>query len=343
MELLNLIGKEIDLTVYLLDLKNEKRGSEWYSYKKDNSYKLKIINNDFYKDIKKEIDNYDILINSIYATKHGIYALNLFKKHNKTCLLQADGGIPKDRGFIVNNLMSYVMKKFDYYLSSSEITDEYFIYYGVDKDKIRHYRFSSLTEKDIDNNRRMSLEKEKYKKELNIKNKAILSVGQPIHRKGFDILVKVFERLKREDNYLSLYIVGGNGPKEVIDYIEANRIKDIHFVESIPKNELSKYYAASDVFVLCTREDIWGLVINEALSFGLPVITSKYCVAGRHFNNKYGVVDICDNSVDEYVSFVKERLNFNLQNKDAAYKSIKDYTIENNAKDIIEIINKIYD
>ena len=37
---------------------------------------------------------------------------------------------------------------------------------------------------------------------------------------------------------------------------------------------------ASDLFVLPTREDIWGLVINEAMSFGLPIITTRKCIAG---------------------------------------------------------------
>ena len=46
------------------------------------------------------------------------------------------------------------------------------------------------------------------------------------------------------------------------------------------KPELATYYQAADLFVFPTREDIWGLVINEALSFGLPVITTRKCVAG---------------------------------------------------------------
>ena len=39
-------------------------------------------------------------------------------------------------------------------------------------------------------------------------------------------------------------------------------------------NEIWKYYYASDIFVLPTYDDPWGLVINEALACGLPVITT---------------------------------------------------------------------
>ena len=43
---------------------------------------------------------------------------------------------------------------------------------------------------------------------------------------------------------------------------------------------LNDYYAAADVFVLPTREDVWGLVVNEAMARGVPVITTNGCVAG---------------------------------------------------------------
>ena len=40
------------------------------------------------------------------------------------------------------------------------------------------------------------------------------------------------------------------------------------------------YYKAADLFVFPTREDIWGLVVNEAMANGLPIITTNKCVAG---------------------------------------------------------------
>ena len=47
------------------------------------------------------------------------------------------------------------------------------------------------------------------------------------------------------------------------------------------KEVLFTFYKASDLFVFPTREDIWGLVINEAMACGLPVISSDMCVAAN--------------------------------------------------------------
>lgn len=48
----------------------------------------------------------------------------------------------------------------------------------------------------------------------------------------------------------------------------------------IDHENLSEYLLASDLFVHPTRKDTYGLVINEAMAHGLPVITTERCVAG---------------------------------------------------------------
>jgi glycosyltransferase involved in cell wall biosynthesis len=56
---------------------------------------------------------------------------------------------------------------------------------------------------------------------------------------------------------------------------------NVVFIGHKSKEELRGYYRAADVFVLMTRGDAWGLVVNEAMSCGLPVITTDKCVAGH--------------------------------------------------------------
>lgn len=105
--------------------------------------------------------------------------------------------------------------------------------------------------------------------------KIVLSVGQFIPRKGFDVLLKAAAGLPADTG---VYIVGGE-PTEAYRTL-AKGLDHVHFCGFRKKEALAEYYRAADLFVLPTREDIWGLVINEAMSCGLPVITTDNCVAG---------------------------------------------------------------
>ena len=79
---------------------------------------------------------------------------------------------------------------------------------------------------------------------------------------------------------VGIYIVGGEPTEEYLQMRASLGLGNVHFVGFQKKEALSRYYRAADLFVLPTREDIWGLVINEAMAYGLPVITTDRCVAG---------------------------------------------------------------
>ncbi|PWL57990.1 MAG: hypothetical protein DBY37_11925 [Desulfovibrionaceae bacterium] len=95
--------------------------------------------------------------------------------------------------------------------------------------------------------------------------------------KGFDIVLKAAEKIGKSVDF---YIIGGEPSAENKKYKEAHNLSNVHFVDFLGKDELREYYNAADLFVLMTRGDTWGLVINEAMANGLPVITTKRCVAG---------------------------------------------------------------
>ena len=332
------MAKSIELCVVLDDAREENRNDEWKIIESD-SFNLYVIDNNYRNRIRQIAHEYDILIDGMYLSKYGYIAVSEFKKQNKKTVMAADGGIAKNRGFLINEMMSYLMNRHDYFLSSSKITDRYFNYYGVDSAKISHYRFTSLSENDIRYNRQISANKNELRKKLGIDDKfSIISVGQPIDRKGFDILVKAYGQsgLKDEAN---LYIVGGKAQSKVQKIVDEQNLTNVHFIDLIGSKELSEYYGACDLFVLCTREDIWGLVIEEAMSYGLPVISSDKCVAGLHFNQLDSSVIICES---ENVQAFAEQILKVYQNKDdlkelskRSFDTVEGYTIENSSRDII--------
>ena len=101
----------------------------------------------------------------------------------------------------------------------------------------------------------------------------------------------------------------------------------------------------SDLFILPTRYDIWGLVVNEALSQGLPVITTTTCGAGLALiRNAYNGFII----PPDKPSAISDLINNSLTNHETLFEmsknslsSTREYTIENMARTYIDAL-KIY-
>ena len=102
---------------------------------------------------------------------------------------------------------------------------------------------------------------------------------------------------------------------------------------------------ASDLFVLPTRKDVWGLVINEAMCYGLPVITTDKCVSGLELVKDYEngfitPVNDSKNLAEKIRKVMKDNELSAKMSKNNLIK-IKKYTIENMAKETMEILESI--
>jgi len=279
-----------------------------------------------YLDPKK----FDVIVVSTYYTRTQTLGLLYLKTLGIPYYFETDGGmIPAKEKWITKKGKQFLISGAKKYFSPSQGSDEYLSYYGA-KNIVR-YPFTSLSEKDIIKEPLADAEKDALKTNLGIKEKqVIVAVGQFIHRKAFDILLKSLEFVDRN---VGVYIIGG---KPIPLYKEIEKevgLVNVHYLDFKSKAALSEYFLAADLFVLPTREDIWGLVINEAMGYGLPVITTNRCVAGVELlANKECIVPIEDvaalakaiNSVLNSKEYASELAENNLQ-------SIRLRTFENMA------------
>ena len=108
-----------------------------------------------------------------------------------------------------------------------------------------------------------------------------LFCGQMIERKGVDVLLLAFDRLVTKGVDAQLLLVGREAelPK-FLTMVSPTARSRIRYEGFQAPERLPEYFAMSDVFVLPSRHDGWGVVINQALAAGLPIITSNAVGAG---------------------------------------------------------------
>jgi glycosyltransferase involved in cell wall biosynthesis len=126
----------------------------------------------------------------------------------------------------------------------------------------------------------------------------VLYFSRIVELKGLDVLLRAFAGLASRRPEMRL-MIAGEGPFRP----HCERLRDelnvpnVQFVGSVPNEEAWKYYRQADVFVLpCSgkrQAEAWGLVVNEALSMSLPVVTTEAvgCVPDlvQHGRNGYVV------------------------------------------------------
>ena len=335
------LGKDAEVTVLFSDRKEDihHRDAQWFE-KGQGGFRavqlksaLRIGGETLCLDVCKWLTrDYDAIIVGGYSSPTAMLAMLWMRLRGIPFSMEVDGGLIRQESKMKLAFKRFLVRLPDRWLSTGKHTTDYLVHYGAQKDKITEYPFSSLYEKDILPQVVSREEKQALREKLEIPEKRmVLAVGQFIPRKGFDVLMRAAQHL---DKNTGIYIVGGEPTPEYLSMRQELGLEQVHFLGFRPKDRLAELYRAADVFVLPTREDIWGLVINEAMAYGLPVVTTDRCVAGQELvedgvNGYLVPVDDPDalrGRLTEVLASDGEKMG------SASLEKIRDYTIENMAK-----------
>ena len=90
-----------------------------------------------------------------------------------------------------------------------------------------------------------------------------------------DLLVAFHNVRKRGIDAALAFVGSGDQEAALKEYVRTQQIPDVHFLGFRNQSELPDLYAAADVFVLPADNEPWGLIINEVMCAGLPVIATN--------------------------------------------------------------------
>lgn len=109
----------------------------------------------------------------------------------------------------------------------------------------------------------------------------LLAVGRQIPAKNFIFLLEVYERYREaleQRGCLPLVLIGEGPERRAMEsFIRSRALEGVHFFPFAGPERLRLFYRYAAALVLPSRLETWGLVVNEAMAAGLPVLVSKAC------------------------------------------------------------------
>jgi glycosyltransferase involved in cell wall biosynthesis len=144
---------------------------------------------------------------------------------------------------------------------------------------------------------------------LNFEEKIVLNVGSEEPRKNIEFLLKVFNRLVKENKNFRLVRIGRQEKtsKKIIKKFGIE--KNVSYFYPVSIEKLGLFYNAADLFFFPSKYEGFGLPVLEAMASGCPVIAS----------NKTSIPEVGGNAIKYFTVFdeeqVKELIQKTLENR----------------------------
>ena len=227
----------------------------------------------FFEGLKKDCD----VIHAHYAVPQGLLGALLKTIKRKpliTTLHGSDVTILARRPF-TRTLVKYVLDASDTVITVSEFLKEEILRLGIAEEKVRVIYGGVPGDGEVPG------------EPFDIGGTNILFVGSLVRQKGVDILLRAFKNLKMDmaskgstvftdsidSSPINLIIVGDGKERAALRRLADDlNLKDVYFLGS--RGDLKSIFKKSDVLVLPSREEGFGLILLEAMANGVPVVAS---------------------------------------------------------------------
>lgn len=209
--------------------------------------------------------NPDVVIASSIVFFAGALGIRWAKK-NKKKFIMFDDAKPSQfkRNFLVQGVKNIITKQSDFlWLPSNEYDNEYTellngkvpFFYGYDC--VNNDLFKVSSKRVFNNNR-------------------IICVGRLVPIKNIDKLLRAWQQIELKGIDWKLSIIGKGPDYETLINLSAFlKLQNVEFLGTVNNNDIPAHFYNSDVFILPSLSETWGLVVNEAMAAGLPVLLSN--------------------------------------------------------------------
>lgn len=279
--------------------------------------------------------NPDIVIGGSIVFFSGAIGLRWARQHKKKFVM-FDDGKPSDikRNKLVQFVKDTLIKQADaLWLPSADYDAEY---HYLDADTIIFHGFNC-----IDN------DQFKFEDKKTVDHKNIVCVARLVPIKNMGNLLRAWKIIEDSGTDYKLNVIG-NGPlyEPLSKLVLALNLRSVNFFGAINNNDLPLHLYNADAFVLASYSESWGLVVNEAMAAGLPVILSNK-INAAHALLKEGIngYSFNPNDVNEIanklIQFITLDADAKKQMSGNSLKIIDTMSYKNMGQQLMAAINKL--
>jgi L-malate glycosyltransferase len=346
-------NKEINMTVFYTDRGNE--GRDWereeaITFKEIYLEKIKTFEKygAINKGLLKIIRENDVIVLGGYEKPTYIILSILCRLFRKKYIIIFDG-ISCDRLIsqehpIKKIIKGIVIKKSSYIWGNGTVSKRYFNEkFNYPLERIYNQYLT------IDGEKIKNISKEKLKIRKELRDKYLISSdenviqysGRLIKLKNLDFVIKAIAQIN--NSKVILLITGGGEEEESLKKMakELNvKLIITGFISN--QEELFKHYFISDIFILPSISEAWGLVVNEAMYTKLPVLVSEVCGCSLDLVKKNGYT-FNPYDLNDLTKKISEIL-FEDSIKDMSeesYKIISEWNFKNSAESFLKLIENL--
>lgn len=339
-EFFNQLAKKCNLKVFFETKKQNSRNLKWansikneydyeylYQNKKKKLFSIKLL-----KSLIKSKDS--IIIFGCSNEKIEITTIMLLKLLRKKYWINIDGEYFLDEKNFKTHIKKLILKGAHHYMvAGNQIALKF--KKDIKAQNVTPYSFTSLTQKEV-------LENANNSNFSNRSDNKILIVSKYSHYKGIDLILK----MATKDNKNKYCFVGIDKAKnEFEEQIKELGLNNVEVIPFLQKKELNEMYRNCKMLILPSRRECWGLVINEAASHGMPIVSTYGSGAAvEYLQDSYQKYLAKTNNADDLLEKVKLYENSSKSEKQKYVNFLleksKKYTIENIVDEHIKAFNE---
>ena len=226
------------------------------------------------------------------------------------------------------NKLYKILSKIDYLMPSSNYLTEYY------KDLFIDYRYKIKTN---------DMYVETDNKISKLKNKNIISVGRLEKVKAFDELIKIFKTVHEKNPDWTLSIVGSGSEYDNLNNLinELNLKDSVKLLGNKDKDELNKLYSETSIYVMTSIEESFGLVLLEAASHGLPIISYSRALGAKEIIKNNGILIDNENDMINNINKLIDNIDLRKEYQNKSLKISEYYSYEFVEKNNLEFYKNL--